>query len=172
MNDRDTADAPKATSELVENGSVMMLMTMVGSEHSSRPVTCASVDSDELWFLVDRTTEWVQAIERGSAITHVTMSDRGENRYLALNGEATVTTDRTVLDRLWTPIAKVWFSGPDDPNLAAVRFEASDGEYWDGPSTGVGRSLALLKGMVTGHEGAVGDHGSIRTETGTSSTAR
>lgn len=163
-NSNDNEGAPKLVADLVDAGSVVMLMTMVGGSHSSRPVTVADASGNELWFLADRTSEWVAAIQNGLATTHVTLSDRGDNRYLALNGDGAVSTDRATLERLWTPIASTWFSGVDDPRLVAVRFEATDGEYWEGPGTVVGKTVAMLRSMLSGNDRAMGDHGAIQSQ--------
>lgn len=152
---------PKAVDELVKMGSILMLMTMVDGQHTSRPVTCADATGNELWFLVDRTVDWVRAVAGGVATTHLTMSDPSDSRYLSLNGVTTVTTDRETLEDLWTPVARTWFTGMDDPRLAAIRFEAREGEYWEGPGTVVGRTFAMLRGVLTGNDASLGDHGAI-----------
>ena len=58
-----TDPAPaKALSELFDGGTTVMLMTMIGSDHSSRPMTVAGVDGDRLSFLVDTTADWYAAV--------------------------------------------------------------------------------------------------------------
>lgn len=158
--DDTSPDRPMA--DLISGGrTIAMLMTMIGSEHTSRPLTCVEVDDDRLAFLVSKDFDWVKAIQAGRATVHVTVADDGHNTYLALNGDATITDRIDDLRRLWTPAAKVWFEGADDPRLAAVYFVVRSGEYWDGPNGKVSQAIAMVRGLITGDQNAVGDQGSV-----------
>ena len=156
-------EAPRPLDDLIDGRTVVMLMTMIGPEHSSRPLTCLEVDGDRLSFLVDRSTAWAAAIADGTATVHFTVADGPGNTYLAMNGTASVTDDREAIDRMWNPVAGIYFDGQDDPNLAALHFEVEDGEYWDGPSGRIGAAVGLLRAKLTGDPTKSGDRGEIAT---------
>jgi general stress protein 26 len=157
----DTNGPAAPLSDLLEkHGTVAMVMTMVGDEHTSRPLTCVSIEDDRLGFLVPRDAEFVKAIAAGDAVVHITVADPDQSIYLWLNGTATVVHDQAVTAELWSPPAKGWFSGPDDPNLAVLFFDVSEGAYWRGPSTAIGRAVALAKASL-GNAGSTGSHGPI-----------
>ena len=156
-------DTPKPLSELVDARTIVMLMTMVGTEHSSRPLTCLGVDGDRLSFLVDRSTDWVGAIADGAAVVHATVADGRENTYAAMNGAATVVQDHAEIDRLWNPVAGIYFDGQEDPNVAVLHLEVDQGEYWDGPSGRIGAAVGLLRAKLSGDPTKSGDKGEIRT---------
>ncbi|MDP2291305.1 MAG: hypothetical protein Q8M22_08950, partial [Actinomycetota bacterium] len=63
---------------------VAMVMTMVGREHTSRPVACAEVHDHRLSFLVSRQTTWVEAIAAAAAIVHVTIAADAHTPYVSL----------------------------------------------------------------------------------------
>jgi general stress protein 26 len=151
---------PRPLDDLVHDGDTVMLMTMIGERHSSRPMTVAGVGDDALDFLVDTTTEWCSAIAAGEATVHVTLSDARRNNFAAFNGRATLNRDRAEIDRLWNPGAAAFFDGKDDPAVAALRFDVDDGEYWDAPRGRVGALVALVKAAAGGDD-AAGDHGPI-----------
>jgi general stress protein 26 len=137
--------------ELIGGGhEIVMLMTMIDGEHRSRPLTCLEVVDDEVRFFVSRRTDWVQAIESGRAAVHLTFSDTDQNVYFAANGDPTIRHDDGLRRRLWSPAARVFFDGPDDPDLVVLAVAVTDGEYWEGPSSGMGRGLAMLRAMVKG----------------------
>ena len=97
---------------------------------------------------------------------HATISDDRHNTYVAMNGAAEIVTDRSEVDRLWNPAASAYFDR-DDPNVAVLRFDVSDGEFWDGPSGRLGSVVALLRAKLAG-EGEdpgrkSGDQGPIAT---------
>lgn len=149
-------DTSKTLDELLDGHTIAMLMTMIGDRHSSRPLTCAGIDGSRTSFLVDASADWAMAVAAGSAVAHLTVADERENVYVALNGAATITADRSEIDRLWDPAPGAFFAGKDDPNLAVLHFDATDGEYWDGPSGMVGSAVSMIKAAVTGSPDAGG----------------
>lgn len=157
-----TTDTAKPLSDLFDGGDTVMLMTMIGHEHTSRPMTVAGVDGDRLSMLVDSTAAWYGAVASGTAVVHITLADVRDNDYAALNGTATVTTDRAEIDRLWSPAAGAFFEGKDDPHLAVLHFDVSDGEYWTSPSGRIGSLIAMARAAVGGDE-AAGEQGTIAT---------
>jgi general stress protein 26 len=148
--------------ELLSPGrSIAMVMTMIGPEHSARPLTVAEVLRNRLSFLVSREADWVDAVARARAAVHVTVSEPDRSIHLSLDGLASVVVDEAERERLWSPVARAWFDGPDDPALAVLRFDVTGGKYWDGPSGAVKRGLALLKAAVTGDDATAGTAGPV-----------
>ncbi len=155
-------DPTKDLSDLVDGGTILMLMTMIGSEHTSRPLTVAGVQGGRIEVLVDRTVDWAQAIGNPGTVVHVSVADVRKNVYLSLNGTASITTDKAQIDRLWNPGGAAFFDGKDDPVIGVLRFDVTSGEYWDSPSGRLGSAVAFLRAAVSGDE-AAGDHGSVST---------
>ncbi len=157
------ASAPRDLTDLLgDRMTIAMLMTMVGQEHTSRPVTCADVTDRRLSFLVSSSSEWVKAIAAGIARVHVTAAHESHSIYLSLNGTAQVVHDDELNKHLWSPQAKLWFTGPDDPDLCVVHFDVADGQYWDGPDTGLGRMIAFTRAIFGDDPEVSGTHGEIR----------
>jgi general stress protein 26 len=156
-------DAPaKPLSDFFDGGDTVVYFTMIGDTHSSRPMTIAGVHGDCLDLLVDTTADWYDAVAAGTAVSHVALSDVRHNNYAALNGTASVTRDRTEIERLWNPGAAAFFEGKDDPNLAVLHFNVNDGQYWDSPSGRLGSLIAMVKAAVGGDD-AAGEQGRIAT---------
>jgi general stress protein 26 len=156
-------ETTKDLAELVEPGSIVMLMTMVGEEHSSRPLTVAAVTDGTIEMLVDRTADWAEAIDEPGTAVHLSLADVRRNVYASLPGTASLTPDRSEIERLWSPAAGAYFDGKDDPALAVLRYEVHGGEYWDTPSGRLGAAIALVRAAVTDDPGAAGDHGTVTT---------
>lgn len=139
--------------DLVGEGDVVMLTT-AGDGMLARPITVVRREDDRLDFLVSGSSAWVRMLEESTAepVVGVGFADPDDTRYVSLRGRARVTRDRALVEQLWTPVAKAFFDGPDDPDLRALVIEIDAGEWWDGPSTGVGRIVSLVKAAVTGDE--------------------
>lgn len=146
--------------ELVSEGDVVMLTTAADGM-LARPITVVGRDADRLSFLVSGSSGWVRMLEDSAVepVVGVGFADPDDSRYVALRARARVTHDRDRIDALWTPVAKAFFDGPEDPDLRALELEVDAGEWWDGPSTGVGRLVSLVKAAVTGDE--PGSSGSV-----------
>jgi hypothetical protein len=112
--------------------------------------------------LVERTAAFLRRRTPGGDPVdfHVALSDVRHNKYAALNGTASVTRDRTEIERLWNPGAAAFFEGKDDPNLAVLHFNVNDGQYWDSPSGRLGSLIAMVKAAVGGDD-AAGEQGRI-----------
>jgi general stress protein 26 len=157
-----TDDAALPLTELVPEGmTVAMVMTMIGRTHTSRPVTVADCRDGRLSFLVSRGTDWVSSIAGREALVHVTIADDRATRYLSLNGTAIVVADADEAERLWSPAARAWFDGPDDPDLGVLHFDVTSGHYWDGPGGRVGRAVALVRAALTGDGDQIGTSGPV-----------
>ena len=160
----DADRTPKALEDLVPSGMcVAMVTTMVGRDHSSRPVTVADTIGTRLSFLVARNADWVRSIAASEAIVHMTVANDAHSVYLSLNGTAIVSQDTADAARLWSKPAGLWFDGPADPNLAVLHFDVSEGHYWDGPDGMVGRVVAMARAAITSNDEALGTSGPVAT---------
>ncbi|MFA9428864.1 pyridoxamine 5'-phosphate oxidase family protein [Egicoccus sp. AB-alg2] len=153
-------DDARSLDDLLDGERIAMLVT---PDQHARPMTILERDGATLWFATSRAAEWVADLDTPTPMT-VAVSDPQDSLFVSLTGTARTTTDPTVLDRLWSPVLEAWFDGRDDPDLVALEVEVLEGEYWDGPGTGIGRALRGLAGVVTG-EGrrTMGQQGDVVT---------
>ena len=146
------ADFPIATMVTVErNGAITARPIGVVGDH-------AAFDGC-LWFITDRRSRKVQAIDGGAA-TCLIFEDHGKGAYLHLTGRAYVIEDRRRLEELYTPVQRTWFpQGLNDPHITLVRFDADQGEYWDQHNGMLRLLAAFAKSVVTGTPGSSGNTG-------------
>ena len=160
-----TTPESRTLEDLVDAGDVLMLTSSFDGLRS-RPVTCAEVSGDRLAFLVGIGTEWVDTLDRAEpamgAVVGLSAADKRATRYASFTGRARVVQDESRAQELWSPFAKGFFEGPDDPALRVLEVDVVDGEWWDGPSTGLGRLVALVGSAVSGRP-LVGDKGEVST---------
>ncbi|MFC0677642.1 pyridoxamine 5'-phosphate oxidase family protein [Lysobacter korlensis] len=116
----------------------------------SRPLHTMDVDADgTLWFATAYDTEKVREIEANPQV-NVSYESRGKGIYVSVSGRASIVRDRAIIDEKWSPGMSVFFKGgKDDPNLCLIRVDAESAEYWDGPSTAIGKGLYFLTTAVT-----------------------
>lgn len=117
----------------------------------SRPMSTQEAPFDgALWFFAQADHALVREIG-GNDQVNLSYADPSDNRYVSVSGRAAVTRNREKAEELWTEIHRAWFpKGLDDPNLALVRVDVTDAEYWDAPSSKLVQLAGFAKAMITG----------------------
>jgi general stress protein 26 len=148
--------------ELLNNFPIAFMVTLTGDQIQARPIGIvgdhAAFDGT-LWFITDKRSRKVQAIESG-AVTSLLFQNDKEGAYLQLLGRASVIEDREKLKELYTTLQRTWFpKGLDDPDITLVRFDAREGNYWDSHDSLMRLAVAFAKSIVTRTPGKSGNAG-------------
>lgn len=153
--------------ELIKDIRVAMFTTFdakTGKPHA-RPMYTQKLDAKSftgtLWFLTDRSSGKVDELVANPEVL-LTYADPGKNRFVVVTGTADTERNPEKAKELWNIHAKGWWpGGPEDPNLALIRVDATSAEYWDGPSQ-ASYLFSLLKAAVTGtRTQATAEHGTV-----------
>jgi general stress protein 26 len=139
------AEAGKKIKELAEKAETCFFCTFAGPGEPMkvRPMSVQKVDeAGNLYFLSAddshknaeiATDNRVQLLFQGSA----------HSDFLSVTGVATITRDQALIDELWEPIVKTWFTeGKNDPRITAIKVDTEEGYYWD---TKHGNAVAFVK---------------------------
>jgi general stress protein 26 len=138
--------------KLIHNIKIAMLTTVVDERMlRSRPMATQQAPFDgALWFFAQADTGLVKEISADDRV-NVSYADPSDNRYVSVSGHAAVTRNREKAEALWTELHRAWFpKGLDDPNLALLRIDVTDAEYWDAPSSKMVQLAGFVKAMITG----------------------
>jgi general stress protein 26 len=146
--------------ELMEHFTIGMLVTVAGENVRARPMA-ATVKRDEeaVYFLTNADSVKAGDIAANSAVA-VLFVDAGGQKYVSLRGDAEVRDDRAKIREIWTPFAKAWWDGPDDPEIRVVAVKPVSAEYWDSPGK-IAAYAAMLASAVTGAKPAVGENETV-----------
>jgi len=122
---------------------------------SSRPVTVQRLDDDgDLWFLVDRSAEWVAPLD-GGPVNAAVADDR---TWVSFAGRAVLVTDQSVIDELSDPMSETFFEEGAEP--VALRVVADRVEWWTSPNKAV-QLIELAKAKLSDSQPDLGDSGAI-----------
>jgi general stress protein 26 len=158
-----TGDAALAKiRELLKDLPIAFMVTVSADEVTGRPIGVvgdhAAFDGT-LWFITDKRSRKVAAIDAGATTTLLFQNDNVGN-YLQLIGRAAVVDDRAKLEELYTTLQRTWFpKGLEDPDITLVRFDAAAANYWDSHDSYVRLAMAFVKSVVTGTPGKSGNAG-------------
>ena len=148
--------------ELLKDFPIAFMVTVSGGEVQARPIGVvgdhAAFDGT-LWFITDKRSRKVSAIESGAETSLLFQNDK-RGAYLQLLGSASIVEDRAKLEELYTTLQRTWFpKGLDDPDITLVRFDAVEGNYWDQHDSLMRLAVAFAKSIVTGTPGKSGNAG-------------
>lgn len=153
----------QSTAELTQLGALIgdmsiAMLTNVDDDGAlvSRPMSPLEMDADgAVWFFVDATT----TTQKHVTAVNLSFSDVSAGTFVSLSGRGEINLDRGRMERLWTPLAKPWFSdGPSSPDLALLKIVPLAAEYWDAPHSRMVRMFAMAAAVVTGQPVAIGEH--------------
>jgi general stress protein 26 len=155
-------DALAKLRELLKGFPIAFMVTVDRGEVTARPIGVvgdhAAFDGT-LWFITDKRSRKVQAIDSGATTTLLFQNDK-DGAYLQLTGRASVVEDAEKLKELYTTLQRTWFpKGLDDPDITLVRFDADAGNYWDSHNSLARLAVAFAKSIVTGSPGQSGHAG-------------
>ncbi len=146
-------EAVKKIKELVKKADTCFFCTHIksGESFSTRPMSTQKVDDEGyLYFLSDKGSDKNLEIQEDSYV-QLLYNSSAHSGFLSIYGTAEIIYDRALIEELWEPIAKVWFTeGKDDPTISVIKVKAADGYYWD---TAHGKAVSLIKmvaSIVTG----------------------
>lgn len=115
----------------------------------ARPMAMRQRPNDlALWFLTPEDAPKVAEIAHDPFVAAIFYRD-GDRAWISVSGRAAIIKDRARIKELWTPAMSVWFTGPDDPQIALIRVEPHAAEYYEPKGTKVKRLFELVKGALT-----------------------
>ena len=144
------AEAVKKLQELADG--VCMFTTFTDSNPMpSRPMALQGVEDDgAIYFFSAESSNKNKEIAADPGV-QLFFCKEGSSEYLSIYGKATVSRDRTRIDKYWNAFIKVWFQGgKDDPDLTVVRVDPQDVRYWDTKNNRAVSFLKMATSLVTG----------------------
>ncbi len=144
--------AVRKLASLVKGIRIAMLTTVEeDGTVRSRPMATQQAEFDgTLWFFTQASSHKVTEVEAHHQV-NVAYANPDDNCFVSVSGRAALVRDRAKIRELWSPLLKAWFpDGVDDPELALLRVEVEQAEYWDAPSSKMVQLAGLVKALVTG----------------------
>lgn len=141
-------DPAKRLRKLIKGARVVMLTTVApDGRFRSRPMIPGAFDEGSLWFLTRVPSAKTADIADNQRV-NLAYSSPKDDRYVSISGAATIVQDGARVRDLWQREHRAWFAGgKNDPELAVLRVQVDQVEYWDGDS---GRMVPLSGPFASG----------------------
>lgn len=127
-----------------------------------RPMSAIKVcDQGNIWFFSEKKSDINKAIIADEKV-QLFFSHPGKSSYLVVNGKSEIILDKTKIEELWTPVAKIWFKeGKDDPNISIIKVSPNTAYYWDTDGNKMINFLKMAVSVVTGTNLVEGNQGAL-----------
>ena len=129
----------------------------------SRPMSIQDIDDKgNLWFISSANSNKNFEILKDNQV-QLFFANNSSSQYISIYGSASIYRDQSIIDELWSPVAKAWFEeGKNDPNVTVIKVVPSDAYYWD---TKDGKVISLLKmagSALFGNTADIGVEGKLK----------
>jgi general stress protein 26 len=155
-------EALEKMTSLVDDIKFAMLLTDLDTQPiSAVPMTTKKVDEHgDIWFLSGLNSDHNANIVKNAKV-QLLYSDPSDMEYISIYGEASVVTDKAILEELYNKKDDAWFTGVDDPNLTALKIVPQEAYFWD---TKDNKYVSLFKmgiSAITGDKADIGEKGKL-----------
>jgi general stress protein 26 len=160
----DAAAADGATPDkvwaLMKKIGFCMLASRDGEAIRARPMAAFVEPEDgKIYFLTDKASAKDEEVAAQPQVC-LAFADAGSQTYVSVSGQAALSNDRERIRTIWSPAAKAWWDGPDDPAIQLLAVTPGDAQYWDSPGT-VLSYVKMAAAIVTDSRPAIGEHAKV-----------
>lgn len=131
---------------LIDKIKISMVVTHDGhgDELHARPMAAyAAREENAIYFLTDAESGKVGEIKDNSNVC-IAFADTRAQDYVSVTGQATLSNDRALIKKFWTPADKVFWKDANDPAIRLLRVQPEQAEYWEG----AGALVTMVKMLV------------------------
>jgi general stress protein 26 len=125
---------------ILRSTDTVVLLTRTADRIAGRPMALVDVDDDGTVYLTTAIgSQKAVEIAADSAVNVTAQTSKG---IVSIEGNARLTQERAVIDRLWKDSWRIWYpEGRSSPSIAIVIVSPVEGSYWD---TSVAHGLSFL----------------------------
>ena len=149
---------------LVEDITICLFCTDLKTDDGStcRPMSAIKVcEQGNIWFFSEKDSDKNKAIADDKNV-QLFFSHPAKSSYLVVNGEAEIILDKTKIEELWSPVAKIWFKeGKDDPNISIIKVTPTSAYFWDTDGNRMTNIIKMVASVLTGTNLLSSEEGTI-----------
>ncbi|MBV9539197.1 MAG: pyridoxamine 5'-phosphate oxidase family protein [Acidisphaera sp.] len=148
--------------DMIRDVRVAMLTSRDGPVLRSRPMVAVQDRFEgQLFFFTRAASHKVDEVQQDEEV-NLSYADPKSENYVSLSGTATLVRDPDLIRSLWRESLRVWFpKGQGDPDIAVLRIDVSQAEYWDAPSSTMLHLWGYAKAVTTGQPPQPGGHARV-----------
>jgi prepilin-type processing-associated H-X9-DG protein len=137
--------------EMIKDIKFAMLTSDDDGMLRSRPMVASQKAFEgTLWFFTREHAHKVDEVRHDPRV-NVSYADGHAQNYVSLSGTASLVRDKATLKAHWSEALRTWFpKGLDDPEVALLKVDVEQAEYWDTPNSKMVYAYGYVKARLTG----------------------
>jgi general stress protein 26 len=149
--------------DMIKSIGVAMLTSQDGGQLRSRPMVASQKEFDgTLWFFTRLSAHKVDEVANDSQV-NVSYADPSHQNYVSLSGRASIVRRPEDIKAHWSEAMRTWFpKGSSDPEIALLKVDIEQAEYWDAPSSTMVYVTGYAKAALTGKSPHPGENEKLR----------
>tara|TARA_A200000113_G_scaffold197522_1_gene189146 strand:- start:261 stop:770 length:510 start_codon:yes stop_codon:yes gene_type:complete len=126
----------------------------------SRPMHLIQDDyNGTIWFFIKHENDPTDVHQQENKEVSLSFCDHQNNTYVSLSGKSSISFNKKLIEKFWSPFAAAWFpEGKDDNNLALLEINIYKGEYWDSKSNMFAQLYEIAKANLTDQKPEMGEN--------------
>ncbi len=119
---------------------------VTGNMICTRPMSVQKIDDEgNFWFLSAKDSHKNMELASDPSVQLLFKGSQYSD-FLDIYGKAEISTDQSIIEELWEPMIKAWFTeGKEDPRITVIKVVPLKGYYWDNKH---GNTVAFVKTMI------------------------
>ena len=148
--------------EMIKSVEFAMLTSDDDGVLRSRPMVASQKDFvGVLWFFTRSSAHKVSEVQHENRV-NVSYADGHKQNYVSLSGHASIVRDPATIKAHWSEAMRTWFpKGAADPEIALLKVDVTQAEYWDAPSSTMVYAYGYLKAVTTGASPHPGENAKV-----------
>lgn len=140
--------ALKKMKSLAEKANTCFFCTKInsGESFSTRPMALQKIDEEGNLLFLSASDSNKNAEIATDAMVQLLFQGSHYSDFLNIYGRAAINKDKSMIEELWNPTLKNWFTeGEDDPRISVIKVMPYEGYYWD---TKHNMAIAFIKRII------------------------
>ena len=141
---------------MIDKVKIAMLTTIEtdGGLHTRPMSNQESDEAGNLWFFLDKTSPLANTVKANPNVS-LGFSDPSGDNYVSVSGTASLIHDKAQIDDKWSEDVAAWFEGgKDNPNIALLKVNPTEGEFWDTSSSALAHAIGYVKAKLGKGDGS------------------
>ena len=148
--DRSGKEVIETIQKLAEKAGVCFFVTNIGKSAHSIPMSLQEVDdAGTLWFISSEESTHNENLQKDKTV-QLYFLNNGSYEYVFIQGQATVSKDKALIDKYYSHFADAWFDGKNDPRITVIGVKPDDGYYYETKDNKVFAMAKMVFAAVTG----------------------
>lgn len=146
---RSGQEAIETIKKLTEKAGVCFFVTNIGKNSHSIPMSLQGVDEEGILRFISSSESTHNQNLANDPTVKLYFLNNSSYEYVFLQGKATISKDRALIDKYYRQFADAWFEGKEDPRITVISVKPEEGYFYETKDNKVFTMAKMIFAVVT-----------------------